>query len=430
MSGNKCSYIFSAIFVLLAHAGMLLNVFLNGNYSDLSDVIVLAGAVIGLDLVYFIIMPFFKQSTFTIDFLLLLVLNMSVIFQSCFGGVHLSLKHYITCITALIACRAGYLLCRNHKWLQMQKKYFYIGIGVLMLVIVTLTGSRSMWIYLGPITLQPSEFIKPLFVLACATSITEQQKKHKILCFHVVYENFALMGITAAICLLQWWCRDLGSLPTFIGIYACGFLLRICYPKAKFSKKKLIGAGIILLAVAVICMKFAPAYVQERLHADIWNDINGNGYQQAQALIGIANGGWFGKGPGYGFLHNVFAHENDIVFATISEEWGLLYALMMVLAILIIVMLPLINPPRSYFHSTMAAGVCAAFTVQMALNIFGSCNMIPFTGVTIPFISSGGSSLMTSGFMTGMLVASQSPVFKPPKPHKKLSSFNLRRQKA
>lgn len=299
-----------------------------------------------------------------------------------------------------------------------------------MIIIVTLTGSRGMWINLGPITLQPSEFIKPLFVLACATSITEQQKKHKILCFHVVYENFALMGITAAICLLQWWCRDLGSLPTFIGIYACGFLLRICYPKAKFSKKKLIGAGIILLTVAVIGMKFAPAYVQERLHADIWNDINGNGYQQSQALIGIANGGWFGKGPGYGFLHNVFAHENDIVFATISEEWGLLYALMMVLAILIIVMLPLINPPRSYFHSTMTAGVCAAFTVQMALNIFGSCNMIPFTGVTIPFISSGGSSLMTSGFMTGMLVASQSPVFKPPKPRKKKSSFNLRRRKA
>lgn len=430
MSGNKCSYVFSAIFVLLAHAGMLLNVFLNGNYSNLADIIILSGAVIGLDLVYFIIMPFFKQSTFTIDFLLILVLNMSVIFQSCFGGVHLSVKHYITCITALIACRAGYLLCRNHKWLQMQKKYFYIGIGILMLVIVTLTGSRSMWIHLGPITLQPSEFIKPLFVLACATSIAEQQKKHKILCFHVVYENFALMGITAAICLLQWWCRDLGSLPTFIGIYACGFLLRICYPKAKFSKKKLIGAGIVLLVVAIIGMKFAPAYVQERLHADIWNDINGNGYQQSQALIGIANGGWFGKGPGYGFLHNVFAHENDIVFATISEEWGLLYALMMVLAILIIVMLPLINPPRSYFHSTMAAGVCAAFTVQMALNIFGSCNMIPFTGVTIPFISSGGSSLMTSGFMTGMLVASQSPVFKPPKPHKKISSFNLRRRKA
>lgn len=430
MSGNKCSYFFSSLFVLLAHSGMLLNVFLNGNYSEFADVIILAGAVIGLDLVYFIIMPFFRQSSFTIDFLLLLVLNMSVIFQSCFGGVHLSVKHYITCITALIACRVGYLICRNHKWLQMQKKYFYIGIAILMIAIVTLTGSRSMWIYLGPITIQPSEFIKPLFVLACATSIAEQQNKHKILCFYVVYENFALMGLTAAICLLQWWCRDLGSLPTFIGIYACGFLLRICYPKAKFSKKKLIGAVVILLIVAVIGIKFAPAYVQERLHADIWNDINGNGYQQSQALIGIANGGWFGKGPGHGYLHNVFAHENDIVFATISEEWGMLYALMMVLAILIIIMLPLINPPRSYFHSTMSAGVCAAFTVQMALNIFGSCNMIPFTGVTIPFISSGGSSLMTSGFMTGMLVASQSPVFKQPKSHKRNSIFNNGRRKA
>ena len=64
--------------------------------------------------------------------------------------------------------------------------------------------------------------------------------------------------------LLQWWCRDLGSLPTFVAIYACGFLLRICYPKAKFSKNKLIAAGAVLLVVAVIGIKFAPSYVQDR----------------------------------------------------------------------------------------------------------------------------------------------------------------------
>ena len=63
----------------------------------------------------------------------------------------------------------------------------------------------------------------------------------------------------------------------------------------------------------------------------------------------------------------------------------------------------------------MCAGICAAFTVQMALNIFGSCNMIPFTGVTLPFISMGGSSMVVSGFMAGMLVAAQSPVFRAPK---------------
>ena len=198
-----------------------------------------------------------------------------------------------------------------------------------------------------------------------------------------------------------------------MGIYACGFLLRICYPRAKLSRKTLIAAAAALIAAAAVAMKMAPAYVQERLHTDIWSDVNGSGFQQSRALIAIAKGGWMGRGPGCGDLHEVFAHENDIVFATISEEWGLLYALMMILMILIILAVPLINPPRSYFHATMVSGITAAFTVQTALNIFGSCNLIPFTGVTIPFISAGGSSMMTSGFMVGMLMAAQNPDLRP-----------------
>jgi len=169
---------------------------------------------------------------------------------------------------------------------------------------------------------------------------------------------------------------------------------------------------VVLLVIAAAALKFAPGYVQDRLHVDIWNDKSGNGWQQCMGLIAIAEGGWFGKGPGQGFMHEVFAHESDMVFASICEEWGMLFAIMMIFAILLILAVPLINPARSYFHSTMSAGICAAFIVQMALNIFGSCNMIPFTGVTIPFISQGGSSMVTSGFMIGMLSAAQSPVFK------------------
>lgn len=417
MVKNPVTYFFSCVFVLLAHGAMLAAVFLGG--ADTGTALLLAAGVIGLDIAYFIIMPFFRQQAYSIDFLLLLVLNMSVIFQSCFGGVEFAFKHWITCIVALGACRVGYILCRDHKWLEMQKKYYYIGIGVLMLMILVLTGSRSMWISLGESTsIQPSEFIKPLFVLACATSVTEQQKRHKILGFNVVYDNLALFGLTAAICLLQWWCRDLGSLPTFVGIYAAGFLLRICYPKAKFSKKSLIGAGLALALAAVLAVFFAPEYVRERIFSDIWSDTSGNGYQQSRALIAIADGGWFGKGPGNGFLHTVFAHENDIVFATICEEWGLLFGLMTVAVLLVMVAIPLISPPRSYYHASMSACICAAFTVQMALNIFGSCNMIPFTGVTIPFISSGGSSMLVSGLMIGMLSACQSPVFRDPEPYR------------
>ena len=419
MYANPVAYIFSCIFVLIAHGAMLANVYFNGNYEDITNIVVLGAAVLILDIVYFIVMLSFKQISYAVDFLLILILNMSIIFQSCFGGVSFNLRHYITCIAALAACKIGFLLCRNYKWLQEQKMYIYGGIGVLMVLILLFTGARSMWIEFNSFSIQPSEFIKPLFVLACSTSIMDQQRKHKILFINVVYENIFLFGLTAAIVLLQWWCRDLGSLPTFMGIYASGFLLRICYPKAKFSKKKLIAAGALLLVVALIALKYAPDYVQHRLHVDIWSDKNGDGYQQSQALIGIASGGWFGLGAGKGRLCEIFAYDCDIVFSTICEEWGLLYGLMMVCVILIMIAIPLINPPRSYFHGTMSAGVCAAFVVQMALNIFGSCNLIPFTGVTIPFISTGGSSMVVSGLMIGMLMACQSPVFKEPKNKKK-----------
>ena len=418
MYANPVAYVFSCVFVLLAHSAMLCNIWFNGSYGEPRDIAVLGAAVIILDIIYFVVILFFKQMSYVLDFLLILILNMSVIFQSCFDRTF-DTKHYITCIVCLAAAKGAYLVCRNHKFLQDKKLYIYGAIGVVLLIVLIFTSAENMWIEIGSFTLQPSEFVKPLFVLACATSIADQQKKHKILFFNVVYENLAIFGIMAAICLVQVKSHDYGSLPTFIGIYGIGFILRICYPKAKFSKKKLFDVIAIIVVCLLIGLKYAPEYVQHRLHVDIWSDKTGDGYQQSQALIAIANGGWFGVGPGKGFLSNIFAYDNDIVFATVSEEWGLLYALMMVLTIIIITSVPLINPARSYYHGTMSACVCAAFIVQMALNIFGSCNLIPFTGVTIPFISSGGSSLLVSGLMTGMLMAGQSPVFKEHKENNK-----------
>ena len=418
MYANPVAYVFSCIFVLIAHIAMLLNVYFNGNYTEVRDVAVLGAAVLILDISYFIVILLFKQTSYVLDFLLILVLNMSFIFQSCFGKVGFDVKHLITCIVCLASCKAGFILCRNHKLLQDKKPYIYGGVIFVMLIVLVFTSPEDMWIRIGSFAIQPSEFAKPLFILACATSIADQQKKHKILTFSVVYENLALLALTAIVCLIQVKSHDYGSLPTFLSIFAAGFLLRICYPKAKFSKKKLIGVIALVIVFVLIGLKYAPEYVQHRLHVDIWSDKTGDGYQQSQALIAIAKGGWFGVGPGKGFLSNVFAFENDIVFATISEEWGLIYALMAIFAILVMTSVPLVNPARSYYHGTISACVCAALIVQMALNIFGSCNLIPFTGVTIPFISAGGSSLMVSGFMVGMLMAAQSPSFKEPK-HKK-----------
>lgn len=423
MYKNGISYAKCTAMVLLTHVIMLLAILLRGKFDTPQDILPLSAAVIGLDIVYSAVLRLcYRQMTYTLDFVLLLLINISVIFQSCFGGVGFAFKHYVTCIIALVFCQLGFLLTRNHVWIQSKKIVLYVILGALILSILLLTGKRSMWINLGPISIQPSEFMKPVFALICATSIREQHEKKKILFFYISKEMMILTGAFIIIVGLQWWCRDLGSLPTFAAAYGCALVCRLCYPKARFSKKTVIGLSAVGVVLVLLALKFAPGYVQDRLSVDIWNQMEGNGYQQCKALIAIAEGGLFGKGPGCGSLYKVFASDTDIVFSTICEEWGFLVALLAILIIMSMLLLPMINKPRSYFHTTMILGVVAVMIVQMGLNIFGSCNLIPFTGVTIPFISQGGSSMITSGFLAGMLKAGQSPVFRKPEPKKKKSA--------
>lgn len=417
MFHNKLSYGRISILVLMTHLIMMAAVLFRGNYNDVTELLPLTIAVFSLDIVYMLALRiFYKQMTYTTDYLLLLIIGCSVIFQSCFGGIGFSMKHYITCIAALVCCQIMFLITRNHIRILAVKQYLFLVLGVLVLATIFLTGSRSMWISIGSMSIQPSEFMKPVFVLLCATSIMEQHHKKKILMFHVSREMIALTIAFFIIFILQWWCRDLGSLPTFAAAYGCAIICRICYPRAKFSKGTLIFLIVLGVAAASALIAAAPGYVQARLSVDIWNDTYGDGWQQCQALMAIAEGGLFGKGPGYGSLIKVPAADTDIVFSTICEEWGFFVALIIIFFVVSLLILPMINKPRSYFHATMIMSAAAVFVVQMGLNIFGSCNLIPFTGVTIPFISQGGSSMVVCGMLAGMLKAGQSPVFRRPDP--------------
>ncbi len=396
---------------MLSHLSMLTVVFVKGNYDNILDPIILSIAVLTLDFIYFTVLRFLKQNTYAFDILMVTVLNISVIFQSCFGKVGFAWKHYIFAIMTLVLCNVSFRFVQDYRFIEKRKYIFYAIIGVLILSILLFTGSRSMWIDLGFITIQPSEFIKPFFVLVFSTSLIALNNKHKVLFFNVVYDNWILIALTGIIVLLQWWCRDLGSLPTFVAVAGCGLLMRICYPKAKISKKLIISICVGAAVIIAVALKFAPGYVQQRLNVDIWADQHGDGWQQCQALIAIAEGGWFGKGPGYGRLYKVPASDTDIIFSSISEEWGMLAALLTVFMILMLIITSIINTPRSYFHTTLTVGSSAVFIVQMALNIFGSCNLIPFTGVTLPFISQGGSSMLACGIIAGFMKAGQAMVY-------------------
>ncbi len=408
---TRLSYFFIRLFVVLTHIILLSNVFLNGTYENVSGVIVLSAVVLATDIIYFSVLSTFRQDTYTVDYLLVLIANISLIFQSCFGGVNFNLKHFITLTAGMIAYHAGYLFTRNSFKAEKLRPYCYAGIAVVMAVILLFTGSRSMWIDFGGFSVQPSEFLKPLLVLVCASSLASQQTKKKAGIFYIAPNNIAMVLVSVVILGLQWWCRDLGSIPIFAAVTGCAVINRMCYPKAAFSKTKTgILAGTFLTA-CICAVKFAPSYVKDRLYVNIWADKYGDGYQQCRALIAMAEGGWLGKGPGAGRLCNVAAYDTDIVFSSVAEEWGLLAAVLFVILILLLLATTLVNTPKCYYHGTVAVGVTAVFVAQMSLNIFGSCNMIPFTGVTLPFLSNGGSSMVTSGFLIGMLKAAQNPVF-------------------
>lgn len=406
------SHPFLMLLTLAAHTAMLLAVLMTTGLS--AEFTKLACAVLAADFVGSVVLSMVQRQACTVDFVFLLTIGISTIYQSCFGGVTFAAKHYLFGLIAFVCCQLSYLLTRNPYRAERLKPLWYVLFGGLVLSILLFTGSRGIWIDLGFITLQPSEFVKPVFVLICATSMQTLLKKKEWHGIHFVPDNLGMLFCTAVIAGLQWWCRDLGSLPTFLAIAGFGILLRMYYLREKWSMRLIVFVGVCCCVLAVGALHFAPAYVQDRLNVDIWSDMSGNGYQQVRALTAIAEGGWFGKGAGNGSLHTVAAANTDIVFATISEEWGLFSALMTSVLVLFLPAAVLTVPPRSYYHAGLAVGVAAVFMVQMTLNIFGSCNLIPFTGVTIPLISQGGSSMLSSGILAGFLKAAQAPVLRAP----------------
>ena len=162
------------------------------------------------------------------------------------------------------------------------------------------------------------------------------------------------------------------------------------------------GAGLAgFLAVS------ARPYIAQRFASwgHVWEDIYDKGFQQTRAMSAAAAGGLFGKGAGNGWLHRIFAANTDLVFGMVCEELGLLIACMMVLAVILLACFAIrsARTGRSAYYSIAA---CAAMTIlltQLALNVFGSMDILPFTGVTFPFVSRGGSSMLSCWMMMAFL---------------------------
>ena len=265
-------------------------------------------------------------------------------------------------------------------------RYLAVLAGVGFLVVTLLFGTEyygaKNWLIIGGMSLQPSELSKVCFVFAGASTIDRIMTKRNLILF-IVY-SVLICGLLALM-------NDFGTALIFF----CAFLV-IAYLRSG-------SVGTVALAITalgfagVLALKIAPHALQRfATWRHIWDDPLQSGYQQTRALMCIASGGLLGLGPEGGALQKVFAADSDIVFATISEEWGLLMAVMTVLCIVALGVFPIrtARMARSSFYSIGACTAASILVIQTILNCLGTLDILPFTGVTFPFVSNGGTSMI------------------------------------
>lgn len=272
--------------------------------------------------------------------------------------------------------------------LERAKRFRYLAVlaGVGFLVVTLLFGKEyygaKNWLVIGNLSLQPSELSKVCFVYAGASTMDRIMNKRNLILF---------IAYSVVICGLLALMNDFGTALIFF----CAFLI-IAYLRSG-SMGTIALACTALGFAGVLALRIAPhALSRFATWRHIWDDPFNSGYQQTQAIMCIASGGLFGLGPGNGYLQKVFAADSDIVFATVSEEWGLLVSVQMVLAISALGLFAIRTSrvSRSSFYCIGGCTAAGILLIQASLNCLGTVDILPFTGVTFPFLSNGGTSMI------------------------------------
>ena len=263
-----------------------------------------------------------------------------------------------------------------------------LGINVVASDVVL--GARN-WLEFWGFSFQPSEIVKVGYVYVGAATLDRLFRRNNL---------YVFIGFSA-ICVMA---------LALIGDFGTALVFFVCFLMISFMRSGSIAT--VMLAVtgaglAGFLAVSARPYIAQRFASwgHVWEDIYDKGFQQTRAMSAAAAGGLFGKGAGNGWLHRIFAANTDLVFGMICEELGLLIACMMVLAVILLACFAIrsARTGRSAYYSIAA---CAAMTIlltQLALNVFGSMDILPFTGVTFPFVSRGGSSMLSCWMMMAFL---------------------------
>lgn len=270
--------------------------------------------------------------------------------------------------------------------------------GVAFLLVTLLFGEEyygaKNWLVIGSVSVQPSELAKVCFVFVGASSMERILTKRNLILF---------IGYTVGLCGCLALMNDFGTALIFF----CAFLV-IAYMRS--GNVGTIGLACTALVFAgVMALRIAPHALQRFASwRHIWEVPLDGGYQQTRALMCMASGGFLGVGAGRGMMKHIFAADSDMVVATLAEEWGLVMVLLAILCIIALAMFCVRSAAvgRNSFYTIGACTAVSILLVQTILNALGTVDVLPLTGVTFPFLSNGGSSMLCVWGLLGFIKAS------------------------
>ena len=274
-------------------------------------------------------------------------------------------------------------------------KYILLSGGLLLTAFTLFLGTNPvgygprLWLGCCGVYFQPSEPLKLLLVAYLAAYLAERIPIQAGT-LSLIYPTLLVSGIAILLLIFQ---RDLGTASIFIALYTIIIYLAT-------GRRSVLLYSILFLILVAIAGYFTIDIIQARINSWLnpWNDPSGDSYQIIQSLLAIANGGLEGRGPGLGSPALVPVAISDFIFAAIAEETGLIGTVGLValfgLAIGRGIRVALRAP--DLFRRLLAAGITAYLGIQTLLIIGGNLRLLPLTGVTLPFLSYGGSSLLTS----------------------------------
>ncbi|MGN0548005.1 MAG: FtsW/RodA/SpoVE family cell cycle protein [Acutalibacteraceae bacterium] len=389
---NKFHWGFALILVTIFQV-LTGTVAITGNGFNNKLFAIYAGFII-LEWGYFIIAStFFGQNNFEIEIIGFLFSGIGLTNVATVDDGY-ALKQVVAIVLGLFVFIAMLVVMRRTDIvmkLRMPVAVAAIGLLVVNLALAKYTNGALNWITIGGISIQPSEFVKLAFIFVGAASLDKLQNARSL----TKYLIFSF-GCVGALFLM----KDFGTALIF-------FFTFIIIAFMRSGDVRTIAIVCVAALLGAIMIVYFKPHVAARFRAyrHIWELINDEGMQQTRTLIYSASGGLFGLGIGKGELRNVVFASTDLAFGMICEEWGMIIAFTIVItyAFILLYAIKVARNTRSAFYAIAACAAAGLLLFQTSLNIFGVTDILPFTGVTLPFISRGGSSVISSWGMLALI---------------------------